>query len=603
MTMPIATGPAVPSASSTSTATMTTQQQQPQQQPDEYEGTTSEISVPPPTHKSSRSGTGGSTWSRQQSQPWSARGATSKHRKGSLSPNNSLRYSTLMAAAARRNHFQQQRTTSEATPAQRDQLMADVLGHGIREQCVCASVSAPSPRLVASAENNHHHHHDHVCHCHHHHHHHEECNCAQQNQQHAAPPSSHEGVCQMGSGASSGMPTPPHRCSLRFELGGVDSSASSLNQPAGGSGSGGHHCCSQCSSANSLHRAGSIRQRPRPRPRVNTADYGGGGGGTITAAGSEGGGSAGSGSLPRLISLVPSAFPPASVMLSSDTLISHGSSMNHNNKPSASTAHSHQQQTKSTNHHRDSKGDIAGGGGKRPKKEIAAAAKIEGRRDTGGTIGSTGTGSGTTQQTGTATTLSPPPSNVANAAVLRRDPARWNLAATKQRSSSESAFSTIAKTSPTSGGGGGGALGLVGSGCTCPSCQAADQQPQRAKSSTASSKLAERQQQPGGYGLDGYSSSPTAGSASCPHHMLDHSRRHHCSSMATMQIRRPDSMSALASPLEQRRCSTIALILNNANREQAILQKILGPAGLGWLKRKLMSLKICIVDWGIRKRK
>lgn len=78
------------------------------------------------------SGGSGRGWNRQQSQPWpnTGRGATSKHRKGSLSPNNSLRYSTLMAAATRRNHFQQQRTTSEAspTPAQRDQLMADVLG-------------------------------------------------------------------------------------------------------------------------------------------------------------------------------------------------------------------------------------------------------------------------------------------------------------------------------------------------------------------------------------------------------------------------------------------------------------------------------------------
>lgn len=64
---------------------------------------------------------------RQQSQPIWMREPGAKARKGSLSPNNSLRCSTLMAAA-RRNHFQQQRTISEATPAQRDLLMADVLG-------------------------------------------------------------------------------------------------------------------------------------------------------------------------------------------------------------------------------------------------------------------------------------------------------------------------------------------------------------------------------------------------------------------------------------------------------------------------------------------
>uniref|UniRef100_A0A1I8BKF5 CaMBD domain-containing protein n=2 Tax=Meloidogyne hapla TaxID=6305 RepID=A0A1I8BKF5_MELHA len=448
---PIATGPASPSA-----AVINHYQQQ--QGTKEYS-------------KDSNTSKG---WYRQQSQPWSARGATSKHRKGSLSPNNSLRYSTLMAAATRRNNFQQQRTTSEATPAQRDQLMSDVLGHGIRDQCVCASVSAPSPRLLAS-------------------------NIAtdQLGENNIINTDSHHSSC-----CSSSIPSHhSRRCPLRFELGGGDSSASSLNG-VGGVHAKGDQCCSQCSSANSLHRAGSIKQRCVPRGRLNTVDRCSGADNAVPGTG-------GSGSLPRLVTFIPSAFPPASAMLSSEL------------SPQQSPSQlQHSQLTQLLQRTSDQRNRTQSGGGKRRRTEeekLFSHPPLLSQRPISDSFGSIGSNK--------IAPTSPPFSSSPQSTLFppnakKGDPTRFNFASTKQRSSSEMAFSNIPK------------IMLL------------------------------------------------------PGRLLKNKNLSQISSNCCSTMRRPESMSALGnSHSEHRRCSSIALV--HQEREQAILQRILGPTGDPLLKKSL----------------
>ncbi|CAK5046792.1 unnamed protein product [Meloidogyne enterolobii] len=495
----VATGPASPSAS------IINHHYQHQQGTNEYQNST----------KDSNTSKG---WYRQQSQPWSARGATSKHRKGSLSPNNSLRYSTLMAAATRRNNFQQQRTTSEATPAQRDQLMSDVLGHGIRDQCVCASVSAPSPRLVAS-------------------------NIAtdQIGENNIINTDSHHSSC-----CSSSIPSHhSRRCPLRFELGGGDSSASSLNGGGGGVHTQNDQCCSQCSSANSLHRAGSIRQKCVPRGRLNTVDRCSGADSTNVVSGNGGSG----GSLPRLVTFIPSAFPPASAMLSSEI------------SPQQSPSQlQHSQLTQLLQRTYDQRNRTQSGGGKRRRNEeeklLNHHPPLLPQRPISDSFGSIGSNK--------IAPTSPPPFSSSPQSTLfppnivnnnkKGDPTRFNFASTKQRSSSEMAFSNIPKLMLLPGSSDSQQL----QGCQCCACRrlSNDLQQQRASFGQESVPLLST-------GLLKNKNLPQITS--------------NCST-----LRRPESMSALGnSHSEHRRCSSLA----HQEREQAILQKILGPTGLGWLKR------------------
>uniref|UniRef100_A0A915MZN8 Calmodulin-binding domain-containing protein n=1 Tax=Meloidogyne javanica TaxID=6303 RepID=A0A915MZN8_MELJA len=495
----VATGPASPSAS------IINHHYQLQQGTNEYQNSTKDSNI----YKG---------WYRQQSQPWSARGATSKHRKGSLSPNNSLRYSTLMAAATRRNNFQQQRTTSEATPAQRDQLMSDVLGHGIRDQCVCASVSAPSPRLVAS-------------------------NIAtdQIGENNIINTDSHHSSC-----CSSSIPSHHSRCCpLRFELGGGDSSASSLNGGGGGVHTQNDQCCSQCSSANSLHRAGSIRQKCVPRGRLNTVDRCSGADSTNVVSGNGGSG----GSLPRLVTLVPSTFPPASAMLSSEI------------SPQQSPSQlQHSQLTQLLQRTYDQRNRTQSGGGKKRRNEeeklLNHHPPLLPQRPISDSFGSIGSNkiaptSPPPFSSSPQSTLFPP--NVVNN-NKKGDPTRFNFASTKQRSSSEMAFSNIPKLMLLPGSSDSQQL----QGCQCCACRrlSNDLQQQRASFGQESVPLLST-------GLLKNKNLPQITS--------------NCST-----LRRPESLSALGnSHSEHRRCSSLA----HQEREQAILQKILGPTGLGWLKR------------------
>jgi len=303
----------------------------------------------------------------------------------------------------------------------------------------------------------------------------------------------------------------PHSCSLRFELGGGDSSASSLN---GGHQPGIGGPCSQCSSGNSLHRTGSIRHRPTPRGRLNTTD---GYTEQFTKSGCE---SNASGSLPKLVSLVPPSFPPASSMLSSSDTFGHN----------------------------PGEKDRKEGNGKRPK-ELERSSRVDSIPKMPPRLFhqmAQQIESGTVTPLGSGQKLCP---SSAVAAVLRRDPARLKLAATKQRSSSEQAFNAIPKL-------------IAANYCNCKNCQQQkaieEGQPFEQRASFA------------GPGTD----------CSC-------CRSNEYQSNGVQPMRRPDSMSAISGQNGHQRCSTIALLMNN-EREQAILQRILGPAGLGWLRHKRM---------------
>jgi hypothetical protein len=304
----------------------------------------------------------------------------------------------------------------------------------------------------------------------------------------------------------------PHSCSLRFELGGGDSSASSLN---GGHQSGVGGPCSQCSSANSLHRTGSIRHRPIPRGRLNTTD------GYTEQFAKTGCEPTASGSLPKLVSLVPPSFPPASSMLSSSDTFGHN----------------------------PGEKDRKEGNGKRPK-ELERSSRVDGTPKLSPRLFhqmAQQVESDNVTPLGSAQKLCPSSA----VTLLRRDPARLKLAATKQRSSSESAFSAIPKV-------------IAANYCTCKNCQQQrpieEGQPLEQRASFAG---------------------PGADCTCC------RSNEFRSSGVGGIQpMRRPDSMSAISSQNGHQPCSAIALLMNN-EREQAILQRILGPAGLGWLKRML----------------
>uniref|UniRef100_A0A183BTN0 CaMBD domain-containing protein n=1 Tax=Globodera pallida TaxID=36090 RepID=A0A183BTN0_GLOPA len=477
-------------------------------------------------------GTNEEKFHRQQSQPTWTRGigANSKHRKGSLSPNNSLRYSTLMAAA-RRNHFQQQRTTSEATPAQRDLLMADMLGHGIRDKFCCASISAPSPQLS------------------------QECN--------------------EGGGDSI---VSSSKVLARFEVGADDSSASSLNNHA--SSSANATPCSQCSSANSLLHfqhccVGSIKHKQHQQAAQRSC----------TATDDSGGkAESGSGSLPKLVALVPSAFPPSSVMLSSNSneqLTTTNSSGGGGTSQQASTA---------------------GVGTKKRRKSRANTSTQQQQHQ------QTPVGKQCQDKTQPANLLLFPPdqqrymsgnSAIATgssteggaAAVLRRDPARWNLAATKQRSSSETTFINMVSSTHVAD----DASSVVAQHqCSC--CNMCKSTSAGGSHRCVHVPYVHVEPVPSGFtsvravslGMASAGAPPSSGdrtvSGGKPHCPLARA----CNGT----LRRPDSLSALGRP-GHKHCAAIAMLnsnsvfmQNNAQREQAILQRILGPTGLGWLKQQ-----------------
>ncbi|KAL3124217.1 hypothetical protein niasHT_004806 [Heterodera trifolii] len=503
---------------------------------------------------------------RQQSQPTWTRGsgsggANSKHRKGSLSPNNSLRYSTLMAAA-RRNHFQQQRTTSEATPAQRDLLMADVLGHGIRDKFCCASISAPSPRLAQEG---------------------------------------HE---------SGGNGTASSRIFARFAMGtGGDSSNSSLNNHA--SSSANATPCSQCSSENSLlhfqhSRVGSIKQKTQHYQQSQHHQQAAG---QRSRAGTdEGGGKAenGSGSsLPKLVALVPPAFPPSSVMLmssnSNEQLGSGGAGI-------ASQHHHHHQQQHS------SSSSAPSGWTKRRKSRANASAALPPQQQQQQQVATVGKQCQDKTAAAVNQLLCPPaekqrrtaanghtaegggsgsPADVACAAVVMRDPSRWNLASTKQRSSSESAFNMPSSSATPD-------LPLPQHCSCCSMCKSmstdgahqcvhlpyvhVEAVPLGISSLRAVSLGMASAGTPPSFAGDRSIIGSCAGTG-MPHCPLARA----CNGT----LRRPDSLSALGRP-GHKQCATIAMLNsnggmfmpNNPQREQAILQRILGPAGLGWLKQQ-----------------
>ena len=331
------------------------------------------------------------------------------------------------------------------------------------------------------------------------------------------------------------------RCPLRFELGGGDSSASSLNGGGGGVHTQNDQCCSQCSSANSLHRAGSIRQKCVPRGRLNTVDRCSGADSTNVVSGNGGSG----GSLPRLVTLVPSTFPPASAMLSSEI------------SPQQSPSQlQHSQLTQLLQRTYDQRNRTQSGGGKRRRNEeeklLNHHPPLLPQRPISDSFGSIGSNK--------IAPTSPPPFSSSPQSTLfppnlvnnnkKGDPTRFNFASTKQRSSSEMAFSNIPKLMLLPGSSDSQQL----QGCQCCACRrlSNDLQQQRASFGQESVPLLST-------GLLKNKNLPQITS--------------NCST-----LRRPESLSALGNSHSA-----------HQEREQAILQKILGPTGLGWLKSEFYS--------------
>lgn len=333
-----------------------------------------------------------------------------------------------------------------------------------------------------------------------------------------------------GSAASSSI-------ALRFEMGGGDgdsSSTCSLNRPSTVTP------CSQCSSANSLlfrhQRNGSARKRPQAvahRSRTATGD---------SASGA-------SLSLPKLVALVAPVFPPASIMLSSEAL--NAAEQSSSRRESAGSAPAkrckgrpdvaqsrvdNKQPKEQSNNHNNSAGLLCP-----PNHQLYG--------------------------------VIPDATSSSDAAVMQRDPARWNLAATKQRSSSESAFGNIPSHHQKQ------------QQCSCcVACASNDEAgahrcmhahtiqrlPDSAFASAASVAVRAVSLGMGGGGVPRCPLAARVGGGTA----------------ANGTLRRPDSLGALSTPGGGKHPTVAFLNANNPQREQAILQRILGPTGLGWLKQR-----------------